>query len=475
MSNERQVYLLDPGQLPPETIAVTFAKTSRSPQSFKEIAAELTEEKSSQFHEKWVVNYGHSSVAEHAVLHIAVENISRLAVEALESNRLASYTEKSSRYQTWGPSDFHIPQELRDHPLKEIYTQTCQKLFETYHLALDVLPPAAKSMFPQQPEETRAAWDRRLRTNMVDVARYLLPAASLANVGVTINARALEHALRKMMSSPLQEVRQIAEEMKDAALKEVPTLVKYIESLPHLQKAYQMLPAFCPPQSTDNGQEQDWLRLVDWDPSAEERILAAALYRFSGVSYTQAQDTIIKLSPAQKREMADLLLGNLRRHDIPLRELEFTNFTFDLVLDQGAYFELKRHRMMSQTPQSLTTHLGYAVPRMVTLAGFEQPFCEAMHTAQQAYERLVDVSPCVAAYVVPNAFNRRVLIHTNLRSAYHLINLRTAENAHFAIRRAAQRIAEELRSHLPLFAQSLSPNPAESWQSLQEQFFTRVR
>ena len=84
MSPDRQVYLLDPQKLPPETIAVTFAKTSRSPQSFREIAAELTDEKSAEFHEKWVVGYGHASVAEHAVLHIAVENISRLAVECLE-------------------------------------------------------------------------------------------------------------------------------------------------------------------------------------------------------------------------------------------------------------------------------------------------------------------------------------------------------------------------------------------------------
>ena len=85
----------------PETIAVAFAKTSRSPESFDQIAAELTDQKSAEFNEKWVVGYGHSSVAEHAVLHIAVENVSRLAVENLESNRLASYTEKSTRYQTW--------------------------------------------------------------------------------------------------------------------------------------------------------------------------------------------------------------------------------------------------------------------------------------------------------------------------------------------------------------------------------------
>ena len=39
--NNRQIYLLSPKSLSPETIAVTFAKTSRSAQSFREIAAEF--------------------------------------------------------------------------------------------------------------------------------------------------------------------------------------------------------------------------------------------------------------------------------------------------------------------------------------------------------------------------------------------------------------------------------------------------
>jgi len=97
MPQKRQVYLLDPQKFNSETIAVAFAKTSRSPETFQHIADELTDEKSAKFNEKWVIGYGHSSVAEHATLHIAVENVSRLAVETLQANRLASYTEKSTR------------------------------------------------------------------------------------------------------------------------------------------------------------------------------------------------------------------------------------------------------------------------------------------------------------------------------------------------------------------------------------------
>ncbi len=121
---KRDIYLLSPKQFSPETIAVAFAKTSRAPESFREIAAELNDEKSAQFHERWVVGYGHASVAEHAVLHLAIENASRLAMEAIESNRLASYTEKSTRYQKWDADNFYIPPELDGHPLREEYIAT---------------------------------------------------------------------------------------------------------------------------------------------------------------------------------------------------------------------------------------------------------------------------------------------------------------------------------------------------------------
>src|SRR4030042_119919 len=133
----RRIYLLSPRHLSPETIAVAFAKTSRSPLPVDEVAAELTDERSAEFHEKWVVGYGHASVAEHAVLHIAFENVSRLAIESIEGNRLASYTEKSTRYQKWGPDDFTIPPELDGHPLRDEFVDTVRFLFSTYAASLD--------------------------------------------------------------------------------------------------------------------------------------------------------------------------------------------------------------------------------------------------------------------------------------------------------------------------------------------------
>src|SRR5512143_2028081 len=271
---ERQIYLLSPRELSPEPIAVAFAKTSRSPESFREIAAGLTEEKSAQFHEKWVVGYGHASVAEHAVLHLAFENVSRLAIECIESNRLASYTEKSTRYQKWSTDNFFVPPELDEHPLHSEYIAVCRELFQTYADSLEPVKALVMARAQRRPGESDEAMDRRLRSQYVDVCRFLLPAASLANVGMTANARVLESVIRKMLSHPLAEVREIGEQVKAVARAEVPTLVKYADAVPYLSETVDdlshrsaMIPA---------AQAGVACKLVDYDPGGEKKVLGAA-------------------------------------------------------------------------------------------------------------------------------------------------------------------------------------------------------
>ncbi|HVN56124.1 MAG TPA: FAD-dependent thymidylate synthase [Anaerolineaceae bacterium] len=474
MNSNRQIYLLNPQELRPETIAVAFAKTSRSPESFRDIAAELTDEKSAQFHEKWVVGYGHSSVAEHAVLHIAIENVSRLAIETLESNRLASYTEKSTRYQKWNPDAYYIPKELHGSHLEQVYQETCQALFAAYQQALPAVHAVIARGFPQWDGESEAAWDRRIRVQYVDVCRYLLPASSLANLGMTANARVLEHAICKLLSHPLEEVREIGAEIKHVAQQEVPTLVKYAHEVPYLKNAYTALSEEAPRIQPAKGPQfspEDWCCLVDYDPAGEETVLAAALYRFGEIGFSEALQSVRQASPAERLRLADILLAGAGEFDSPLRELEHTTYTFDVMVDQGAYFELKRHRMMTQSPQMLTTRNGYAVPKKIVEAGLESFYREAMDRAGDAYEKLAGLSPAVGGYVVPNGYYRRVLLTLNLRNAFHLCSLRSAANAHFSMRRLALRMAEQIRGVHPVLGAYIRVEGGDDWQSVDAQNF----
>ena len=474
---KREIYLLSSRDLSPETIAVAFAKTSRFPDSFRDIAAELTDEKSAQFHEKWVVGYGHASVAEHAILHLAIENASRIAMEAIESNRLASYTEKSTRYQKWDQDSFHTPLELDGHPLHKEYLATGRMLFGTYMASLEPVKAVAASQNPRRDNEKDDAYDRRIRSRYVDVCRFILPAASLANVGMTANGRVIENAIRKWLSSPLVEVREIGETVKQVAQGEIPTLVKYADRVEYLvETPHRLSPALhsgdTPPFSKKMGGEPEggeWCSLADYDENGENKILAAALYRFGNISFADALEQASDVSECEK--LAEALLGKLGRYDVPLRELEHCTYTFDLVMDQGAYAEFKRHRMMSQTPQLQTAALGYATPRLITEAGFGSKYEAAMDAAQALWEKLNEFNPYVAQYVVPNGFNRRVLATFNLREAYAFCQLRAASNAHFSIRRVAQRVYEEIARVHPLLAKYMRL-PDESWQAIDEGYFS---
>lgn len=427
---------------------MAFAKTSRSPKPFREIAHELTEAASSEFHEKWVLGYGHASVAEHAVLHLAFENVSRLAVECLESNRLCSYTEKSTRYQIF--DTFYVPPAVAAGPHARRYVAACRRLFETYQASLDPVRRVVEAASPRRDDETERVYQARIRSRYVDVCRFLLPCATVANVGMTANARALEHAIVKMLSHPLEEVRAIGEEVKRVAQAEVPTLVKYAAPNPYLMETARALAA----EAAADPAEAPWrpdpaVRLVHYDRDAETRIVAACLYRHGRMPYTRAWDRAARMTPEERAAAIAQALSRLGRHDAPLREAEHAAYTFEIVCDQGAYFDLKRHRMMTQSPQAPTVELGYAVPRMIDEAGMGDAYREAIEEAAEAARAVGRDHPDEAAYLVTNAHNRRMLATMNLRQLYSLVPLRAREAGHFSYRRIALLIHEAVRAVHP--------------------------
>src|SRR3990172_4981726 len=104
-NTDKDIYTVS--NLPEEVIAVIFAYVSRSPKGFRENIGvvikeeELGQERATKFHEKWVLHYGHASVAEHATVHIGIENVSRsenigvvIKEEELGQERATKFHEK---------------------------------------------------------------------------------------------------------------------------------------------------------------------------------------------------------------------------------------------------------------------------------------------------------------------------------------------------------------------------------------------
>ncbi|HCP24419.1 MAG: FAD-dependent thymidylate synthase [SAR202 cluster bacterium] len=458
----RRVYPMDAHDLSEEQIAVAFAMTSRRPEAFDEIAEQVSQEKAADFHERWVLGYGHASVAEHAVVHMAVENVSRLACDTLEDNRLASYTEKSSRYQVMPEDYYYVPEELAQHPeLKREYEAACQSLFHGYMKLIDGCMEHLRQTMPRIASERDGAYNMRLRRVATDHCRAVLPAATLTNVGVTANARTLEHAITKLVSSELIEEQLLGDEVRAQGRTITPTLIKYADkvdylaNLPGLQVELARRYGFPPEQPSDavneSGANPPEVKLVHWDRKGEEKLTAALLYRNSNRSYDQVLEQAKELGPETRQAIIAECTAGLGPHDAPLREFEVVDYTYEFMLDYGAYREFKRHRMMSYLPQSLTVAHGYRVPPVVADAGLSAEFEETVRPAEEAYWKVMEVSPLAAQYLVTHAHNRRVVSKFNLRECYHLFKMRTSEEAHFSIREPMQealRLAVEVQPNL---------------------------
>ena len=435
----RRIYPLSPRDLSEEQIAVTFARTSRSPEPFDEIAARVSADVAADFHERWVLGYGHASVAEHAVLHLAVENISRLACDTLENNRLASYTEKSSRYQVIDRGSFHVPRELNDHrELRSQYVAACRRLFDTYHRLLDAVTGHLRDTEPQGEGESDRAYHLRLRRLATDVSRAILPAATLTNVGVTANARTLEHAISKLMSSRLAEERAIGEEIREQGRTITPTLVKYADYNPFFAASYDSptrasgpLDAYRPEPSTPHPQS---VELVDYDADAPRQLAAALLYRGGG-SYADALATAGAMSSDDRFAVIQGAVRNIGPHDPAPREFELVGYTYEFTFDYGAWREFRRHRMQTPLSQPLTIVNGYEIPPLIESAGAGAQFEQAIADTEPVFRRLRDEFPPVAQYLVTHAHRQRILSRLNLRECYHLFKLRSSNEAHESIRR----------------------------------------
>ena len=428
-----------------------FAMTSRNPQPFDEIARLVSEEKAADFHERWVLNYGHASVAEHAILHMAVENISRLACDNLEDNRLASYTEKSSRYQVLGQGHYHVPRELDENPpLRDVYVKTCDSLFTAYREAVDGLLEYLRGATPQNEGERDSAYNLRLRRVATDVGRFLLPAATLTNVGITLNARSMEHAIRKLLSSDLVEEQEIGEALKQQGRTITPTLIKYADRNEYIVLSREAQGSLTPEETAPYPLSDCRAELAHYDAQAESKLVASLLYRFSISSYDDVWQRVEAMSPREREEVVHQALDRLGPHDVPVRELEVVDYTFDLVMDYGAYREFKRHRMQTYIPQPPTVDLGYIVPDLILQAGLEAPFREAMQTAADGFHRVSDAAPGVGEYLATHAHLRRALCKVNLRECYHLFKLRTSPQAHFTLRRVMRQALDLAAQRHPL-------------------------
>lgn len=461
--------------LPEEVVAVLFAYYSRSRESLRDNLLRLLEEgdlevgglsveaddearlaaareKARAFHEKWVIGYGHSSVAEHAVVHVAVEDVSILASKRIEDARLASFTEKSTRYVPFDTRCFHTPAAFAAGSAGAAYAAGIEALMSTYDALMEPLVEHLLGTIPPRAGQSDKGHQSACRAQACDVLRYLLPTATHTNLGMTINARALEGLLIKLLSHPLAEARAVGESIKREAQKIVPTLIKYAERSAYrtdTEPAMRPLAAELFGAPTAPREAVSGVRLLRCDADAEARVVEAILYVAGDRPADEVRSVAQAMTAEQRLALVGAYLERRGRFDAPLRALEATDYLFEVVVDFGAYRDIQRHRLAGQYPQPLTPALGYERPEILEAAGMAPAYDRAMKAAADAWHRLACDHPDEAQYVIPLAYRTRLLMQMNLRELHHFIPLRSARQGHRSYRRIAQQMHAALAAAQP--------------------------
>lgn len=489
--------------IPPEINAYATVRYSRSADTMQESirwiyrqSAEAAVGQAEKFLDTYYFQYGHGSIADCGHVTLAIEQWSQLMAEEVEDEPLWDGQEQSTRYQDFSRPKFWKPRGWADGALQERYLRTIHELFATYH-------DLSRQMFGflceqnPKPESMRQAdYDRTIRARSFDVARYLLPMATLTNVGQTTSIRVLERQICRLLASRHPEIRLLGDAMAracqapayhvarerfrewmasrsgealSAVLQEVltadaaaPTLARHLQPDTYLERTREQLSQLAttllPKMEVETARRVD---LVESDDYFLETVITA-LYWVTPYSYRQLQQVVRDvLTPAQRSAVWQTLFAERRKHDELLRIFRGGYpLLFDTCIDIGADRDLKRHRRCVQVRQDLSTRCGFETPTVLAAAGLED-LCSAYQRvvlrAHEAAWHLAAEYPLDALYVLPLGTRRRRLYKMDPAEAVYIAELRTGVGGHFSYRAAAWQMYELLTQRYAAFDEHVRP------------------
>ncbi|MDD5585014.1 MAG: FAD-dependent thymidylate synthase [Candidatus Omnitrophica bacterium] len=438
----------------PEVLSAAYARISRDARPINEIRKEArTEvEKSRRSNSTIIFKMGHHSVAEHAVFNLDILGVSRLAMEEVEKFRLCSYTEKSQRYITLD-KDFVIPQEIRGTHFEKLFVDTIALQNEAYHVFFAKLKEHVFKKYPDHAADPKK--HNLLEGWAKEDARYITALATQSQVGQTINARVLELLLRRFASSPLAEVRELGKAIYEQTAGIAPSIIIFsqandrdLKTYPQLQEvAATFIKKASPEKSSLKGDE---VTLVEYTKNADVIIVASLLHTSSNIAYAHCYKIAQKLSKKEKMNILKTSWQNMQLYDSMLREFEYVNCTFNIVLSAACFGQLKRHRMATLTCQPYSPALGVTIPESIKEIGMQGRFKEIIDKTNEAYGKIAKEIPLAASYILTNAHRRRVLLRANARELYHISRLREDAHAQWDIQNVSRALSAHGKRVMPL-------------------------
>ncbi|HDT11932.1 MAG TPA: FAD-dependent thymidylate synthase, partial [bacterium] len=362
----------------PETLSAAYARISRDPSSVEELRAIARREvdRARRSNKTIIFKMGHHSVAEHAVFNFDIIGISRLVVEEIEKFRMGSYTEKSQRYIKL-KDDFVIPKEINEAGKKEIFIKTINNQNELYNKLYSKLRPY---FFDKYPEYARDPKKHSILDGWAkEDARYVVSLATQSQLGLTMNARSLEHLIRRFSSKKLNELKELNQKIYDLAKKAAPSIILFTEANDFDSLTYDELKARSAAlMESYTSPADEEVHLTDCTPDADIKLIASLIHSTTLNSYTDCFQRAKKMSQKEKIDYLKTAFEHMEFFDSALREFEYVDLTYELIVSAACFAQLKRHRMATLCTQAYDPSLGVNIPPSVADIDMGKKFMECI-------------------------------------------------------------------------------------------------
>lgn len=419
----------------PEDVAMLQALYSRSAESVDVHLEKVRKTGSAKFMEKYVIGYGHKSIADCGSTTIFIENVSMLAAKAIQDWPLYSGQETSTRYLDMSKRD------LVD-PVGTTESRTILARWMDFYVSKrEAVANEVRRRFPHQLGEGESAYEQAVNARAFDILRGFLPAACTTQLSWHTNLRQADDHLRGMSRHPLAEVRDRAADI-----------------LADFSRRYRTSFGDAATLSGIGSRQETTLERqarFAWEAMVDERMT----YAFDSQPQSLFRSWIDLGTDEDRHEMiATRPRGCVLPHALGrLGQLQFCG-----LLDFGSFRDIQRHRNGVCKMPLLTAHFGFEPWYLEQL---DRETCnEAVELIQEqrAAIRSLETTPEIAQYYHAMGFRVQVDLTYTLPAAVYVMELRSGKTVHPTLRSFIHTMICEFRKAHPSVALHVDMS-ADSW------------
>jgi len=437
------------------------------------------------FYVTWLAQYGDDSIAQMAGMHLGFASISQVAIKHPEDQRIGlAPIEKSSRYVNFGQKVkghyvYYTDPTLESLGLKEEYERAMDGLFSRYN---ELIPKLSAWLAKKFSEEKPGVVEKKA----FDTLRGLLPMSTLSQVAFFGNGQAFEYMITRSLGHSLGEIRWMATRSKEELAKLAPSFFRRLDETDAEKKkllseyqeylagrgrrASPFVDEFFGAKKGVVGGEMKFgptkaeVRLIEHDPEGENKVITGMLYSAPNmrVAWSEIFERVKRMSGAEKEKIvAAYMEGRSKRFHKAGRAFENAYVRFEVVMNNGAWRDLQRHRMLTQQRQLFTCVHGFDIPPEVTEAGLEAEFKEPIMGAEEVFAKIASRDLELAQYAVTMAHRIQFMQWENTRQCFWELELRSIPEGHPDYRVVEQEKFRQLEKVYPLISKYMLVNMGE--------------